>query len=210
MFVRLMDELGYQRFAVVGHDRGALVAFRLGLDFPAAISQIAVLDVIPQGDLWPALSGVGTVFAAHLPFLAQPPDLPERMIAADPDLFFGHFLDSWQSPPGQLTADVRAAYLAACRKPETIAAICADYRAGAFIDPGHDQADAGAGRRLRMPVLAGWQDPGEQVLPFGPAKIWASWATNLSTVTYQCGHFIAEQQPVALCADLCRLLEKDG
>ncbi len=210
LFVRLMAELGHPSFAAVGHDRGALVAFRLGLDFPAAISHVAVLDVIPQGDLWPALSGVGAVFAAHLPFLAQPPDLPERMIAADPDLFFGHFLDSWQRPPGSMATDVRAEYLAACRQPETIAAICADYRAGAFVDPGHDQADAITGCQLAMPVLAGWQDPGDQVLPFDPAKIWQRWAPDLSTATYECGHFIAEQQPVALHADLCRLTGKGG
>ncbi|WP_246281851.1 alpha/beta fold hydrolase [Fodinicola acaciae] len=200
VLVRAMDQLGHETFAVVGHDRGALVAFRLSLDHPERVTHLAVLDVIPQADMWSALHGVGTVFAAHLPFLAQPADFPERLIAADPDLFFGHFLDIWQQ--SELPPDVRAEYLRASGK--SIAAICADYRAGAFVDPRHDEQDRG--KRLAMPVLAGWQDPGDLPLPFDPAEIWRRWAVDLRTATYPCGHFIAEDQPKALHDDLASLL----
>ncbi|MEU0469585.1 hypothetical protein ABZ215_36775 [Amycolatopsis sp. NPDC006131] len=113
------------------------------------------------------------MFAFHLYLLAQPSDLPERMIAADPDVFFGHFLDIWTGVPGAIPADVRAAYLAA-GTPRAIHAICQDYRAGASVDAGHDQADRDTGRILSMPVLAMWQDPGDLVLPFDPRQVWAS------------------------------------
>lgn len=111
--VELMHRLGHERFAVIGHDRGALVALRARLDHPGAMTHVGALDIIPNVDNWAALSGVAGVFAFHLYLLAQPTDLPERMIGAEPDIFFGHFLDTWVTQPGAISADARAAYLAA-------------------------------------------------------------------------------------------------
>ena len=116
--VALMRQLSHDRFSVIGHDRGALVAFRAALDHPDVIQHLGVLDIIPTVDNWRALTGPAGVFAFHLYLLAQPGDLPERMIGADPDLFFGHFLDTWVADPAAIPADARAAYLAACRTPE--------------------------------------------------------------------------------------------
>lgn len=177
--VALMVALGHDRFAIVGHDRGALVAFRTALNQPEAITHLGVLDVIPTVDNWAALRGPGGVFAFHLYLLASPSDLPERLIAADPDTFFGHFLDTWTAAPGAIPADVRAHYLDATRRPEVIQAICDDYRASAFIDGDQDENDQQAGRTLAMPVLAVWQDPGDIPLTFGPQRIWSSWAPDL-------------------------------
>ncbi|WP_020418720.1 alpha/beta fold hydrolase [Amycolatopsis sp. ATCC 39116] len=146
------------------------------------------------------------MFAFHLYLLAQPSDLPERMIAADPDVFVGHFLDTWTGVPGAIPADVRAAYLAAAGTPRAIHAICQDYRAGAFVDAGHDQADRDAGRTLSMPVLAMWQDPGDLVLPFDPRQVWASWAPDLRTRVLPCGHFLPEERPVEVTAAIRDLL----
>jgi haloacetate dehalogenase len=150
--VALMRQLGHDRFAIVGHDRGALVAFRAALDHPHAVTHLGVLDIIPTIDTWAALSGPGGVFAFHLYLLAQPTDLPERLIAADPDTFFGHFLDTWTKVSGAIAPLVREQYLAAARRRATIHAICDDYRAGAFIDSDRDQRDRLEGRRLAMPA----------------------------------------------------------
>ncbi|OXM67355.1 MULTISPECIES: alpha/beta fold hydrolase [Amycolatopsis] len=204
--VALMRELGHERFSVVGHDRGALVAFRAALDHPGVIEHLAVLDVIPTVDNWAALHGAGGVFAFHLYLLAQGSGLPERMIGAAPDVFFGHFLDTWTAEPGAIPADVRAAYLAAAGTPAAIHAICQDYRASAFVDAGHDQADRDAGRTLTMPVLAMWQDPGEVVLPFDPRQLWASWAPDLRTRVLPCGHFLPEERPGEVTAAIRDLL----
>jgi haloacetate dehalogenase len=198
----LMTNLGLPRFNAVGHDRGALVAFRAALDHPEAVERLAVLDVIPTTDMWQSLTGVAGVFASHLYFLAQQPDFPERLIAASPDVFFGHFLDTWSKVPGAIPAPVRRHYLDACATPAATHAICEDYRASAFVDPGHDEEARRAGQRLNMPVLAIWQDPGEQTLPFDPEKIWGGWAKNLRTKVLPCGHFLPEEQPVEVAAAL--------
>ncbi|WP_245547231.1 alpha/beta hydrolase [Nocardia brevicatena] len=114
----LMRSLGHDRFALAGHDRGGLVAFRAGLDHPEAISHLAILDVLPAADMWSTLHGTSGIFAFHLYLLAQPTDLAERMIRADPDLFFGYFLDTWTQVVDAIPADIRSAYLAAARHPD--------------------------------------------------------------------------------------------
>ena len=99
----LARTLGHDRFALAGHDRGALVAIRAGLDHPASVSHLAVLDVLPTLDMWSVLHGAGAAVAFHLYLMAQPPGLPEQMISASADAFFGHFLDAWASRPPPLT-----------------------------------------------------------------------------------------------------------
>ncbi len=204
--IDLMHQLGHETFAVIGHDRGALVALRAGLDHPDTVTQLGVLDVIPTVDNWDALVGASGVFAFHLYLLAQPSPLPEKMIGADPDTFFGHFLDSWVKSPDSTDPAARAAYLAACRRPAMIHAICQDYRASVFIDAEHDRIDRDAGRQLAMPTLAMWQDPGDMALPFDPLRIWNSWATDLRAEATNSGHFIPEEQPQRVVAAIRELI----
>lgn len=204
--LHLMKEFGHDRFAVIGHDRGALVGFRAALNHPHAVTHLGVLDVIPTGDNWAALRGPAGVFAFHLYLLAQPSDLPERLIGADPDTFFGHFLDTWPKEPDAIPADVRAAYLAAARRTEVIDSICDDYRASAFIDAGQDEDDRHAGHTLNMLVLAAWQDPGDTPLPFDPQQIWSSWAPDLRTRVLSSGHFLPEERPSEVADAIVELL----
>ncbi|MEU7219561.1 alpha/beta fold hydrolase [Nocardia iowensis] len=205
--IELMHSLGHKRFALAGHDRGGLVAFRAGLDHPDAISHLAILDVLPAANMWSTLHGTSGIFAFHLYLLAQPTDLAERMIRADPDLFFGHFLDSWTQIPDAIPTDIRIQYLTAARAPDAIRAICADYRASAYIDNNHDETDRRGGHRLSMPVAALWQDPGEVVLPFDPLSIWSEWAPNLRADTVKCGHFLPEEQPGVVTAKIRNLID---
>lgn len=104
------------------------------------------------------------------------------MINADPDGFFGYFLDSWVSDPATIDADVREAYLSATRTPEAIHSVCQDYRAGAFIDPRHDVADRAQGTRIAVPTLAIWENPGDTPLPFNPETVWRRWTSDLRTL----------------------------
>lgn len=97
--VALARSLGHERFALAGHDRGALVAFRAGLDHPAAVSHLACLDVLPTLDMWKALHGRSAAVGFHLYLMAQPPGLPEKMIGASADAFFSYFLDIWAKDP---------------------------------------------------------------------------------------------------------------
>ena len=203
--VALAKNLGHDRFALAGHDRGALVAFRAGLDHPGVITHLACLDVLPTLDMWEALHGRTAAVGFHLYLMAQPPGLPERMISASADAFFGHFLDLWANDPAAVPDDVRAAYLRACR--DAVPSIVADYRASAGVDVEHDQADRDAGNRLAMPVSVLQQDWGA-ALGYDAAALWGAWAPDLRHSTVSCGHFMAEEAPEEVARALRDLLTR--
>ena len=203
--VKLAHALGHDRFALAGHDRGALVAFRAGLDHPGTVTHLACLDVLPTLDMWDVMHGVTAAVGFHLYLMAQPPGLPEELIAAAPDAFFGHFLDLWTNDPQAIPADVRTAYLDACRA--AVPSIVADYRASAGVDLAHDQADRDAGIQLRMPVAVLQQDWGA-ALGFDAAALWGDWAPDLRHSTVTCGHFMAEEAPADVAKALRDLLAR--
>jgi haloacetate dehalogenase len=201
--VAVARALGHERFALAGHDRGALVAIRAGLDHPDVVTHLAPLDVLPTLDTWDVLHGTSAAVAFHLYLMAQPPGLPEKMISGAADEFFGYFLDAWANDPGALPADVRATYLRASR--EAIPSIVADYRASAGIDVEHDQADRESGNQLRMPVTVLQQDWGA-ALAYDAASRWRAWAPDLDHRTVSCGHFMAEEGPAEVVKALRDLL----
>ncbi|MEV4809796.1 alpha/beta fold hydrolase [Micromonospora avicenniae] len=203
--VALARALGHERFALAGHDRGALVAVRAGLDHPDAVTHLAALDVLPTLDMWDVLHGTTAAVGFHLYLMAQPPGLPEQLIGASPDAFFGHFLDVWTRDPEAIPADVRGAYLAASRAAVT--SIVADYRATAGIDVAHDLADRSAGNRLRMPVSVLQQDWGA-ALGYDAAALWRAWAPDLEHRTVSAGHFMAEEAPAEVVDSLRALLAR--
>jgi haloacetate dehalogenase len=203
--VVLARELGYERFALAGHDRGALVAIRAGLDHPGHVTHLASLDVLPTLDMWDVMHGVSAAVGFHLYLMAQPPGLPERMIAASADEFFGYFLDLWTNDAAAIPADVRAAYLKASR--DAVPSIVADYRASAGIDVEHDAADRAAGRRLEMPVTVLQQDWGS-MLGFDAAALWGAWAKDLRHIPVSCGHFMAEESPAEVVTAIRDLLAR--
>jgi haloacetate dehalogenase len=203
--VGLARALGHERFALAGHDRGALVAIRAGLDHPDTVTQLAALDVLPTLDMWDVLRGASAAVAFHLYLMAQPPGLPERMIAASADDFFGYFLDAWTRDPAAIPADVRAEYLRASR--EAVPSIVADYRASAGIDVEQDRADREAGRTLAMPVTVVQQDWGS-ALGYDAAAVWRAWAPDLDHVITSAGHFMAEEAPGEVVKALRALLAR--
>ena len=199
--VALMRALGHDRFAVVGHDRGSYVAFRLALDHPDAVTHLAVLECVPIGD---ALARVDARFAAawwHWFFFAQP-GKPERAILADPDAWYG-------GDPERMGAEAYADYRRAIHEPATVRAMLEDYRAGLGLDRAHDDADRAAGRRLACPVLALWatgDDLGDLYEDI-PA-IWDAWADDVTTGTLDTGHHMAEDDPTGLADALRRFLTR--
>jgi haloacetate dehalogenase len=203
--VALARALGHDRFALAGHDRGALVAIRAALDHPDVVTHLASLDVLPNLDTWDVMHGVTAAVGFHLYLMAQPPGLPETLISASADAFFGHFLDVWATDPAAIPADVRAAYLKASR--EAVPSIVADYRASATVDVEHDRADLDAGNRLRMPVTVLQQDWGA-ALGFDAAARWRAWAPDLVHRTVSCGHFMAEEAPGEVVRALRDLLAR--
>ncbi|MCP9620589.1 alpha/beta hydrolase [Nocardia otitidiscaviarum] len=203
--VAVARAFGHDRFALAGHDRGALVAVRAGLDHPGAVTHLACLDVLPTLDMWEVMHGVSAAVGFHLYLMAQPPGLPEALIGASPDVFFGHLLDTWLQDPAAIPADLREVYLAASRA--AVPSIVADCRASATVDIEHDRADRAAGTVLPMPTTVLQQDWGS-ALGFDAAARWRAWAPELRHETVGCGHFMAEEAPTTVVAALRELLRR--
>jgi haloacetate dehalogenase len=195
--VQAMSGLGHERFSVAGHDRGGRVAYRMALDHPDRVAAVAVLDVVPTGDVWSRADAQLAILYWHWAFLAQPAPLPERLIGADPDAFFdfhvrvlglGRAADRY--PP-----DLMAGYRALLDDASTVEAICEDYRAGATVDRAHDDADLGH-RRIACPLLALWSARGALPRLYGDVlDVWRPWADEVNGFGVDASHFLVEDQP---------------
>ena len=192
----LMRRLGHDRFAVVGHDRGGYVAFRLALDHPEAVGRLAVLDDVPIGE---ALARCDARFAArwwHWFFLGQTAKPAERVICMDPDAWYG-------GDPGRMGAEAFADYRRAIHDPATVHAMCEDYRAGLGVDREHDDADRRAGRRLACPLLVLWAARDDLGELYGDVLgVWSDWADDVRGRPLDCGHHLSEEAPEELAAEL--------
>lgn len=197
--VALMRALGHERFHVVGHDRGARVGYRLALDHPASVVSFSALAVVPTLDVWPAIDAAFASGAFHWFLLLQPGDLPERLLAADPDAFLDASLTGAAGLLDRLHPAALADYRAAFRRPSVRAAMIADYRAAPASDLANDAADRAAGRSIACPVLSVWGD--ERLVAEGAltaAEVWRRWAADVSALTVPCGHLIPEHAPAAV------------
>lgn len=197
--VAVMRALGFERFGLVGHDRGGRTAYRLALDHPDAVTRLAVLDIIPTAEAWRRADYDFGMSTFHWFFLAQPAPMPERLIGADPGAFyFREGRDVFH--PGAL-----AAYERAVADPATQHAMIEDYRAGATIDRSLDEADRIAGRKIACPVLALWSErdpPATDVL-----GVWRGWADEVSGRAIDSGHYLAEEAPHDTYAELQRFFK---
>ena len=192
----LMRALGFERFAVAGHDRGAYVAHRLAVDAPEAVTRLAVLDSIPIVE---ALERCDARFAAewwHWWFFGQTGKPAEDWINRDPDAWY-------TAGPETMGEENHADFRRAVHDPGTVHAMVEDYRAGLGIDREHDEADRAAGRRVACPVLSAWSIHDDMEQLYGdPLAIWASWADDLRGARIDSGHHMAEEAPEQLAAEL--------
>ncbi len=194
--VVLMERLGHIRFGLVGHDRGARVAYRLALDHPGRVEKIASLDVVPTKFMWDSMNAARALKAYHWTFLAQEEPLPETLIGGAPVRYFDWTLPSWTGD-GSFKAFDRGAlahYRAAFNDPKRIHAFCEDYRAGATFDREHDAADVQAGRKIDVPLLVLWGASGA-ARGSDPVSVWRDWATDVRGHAIDCGHFLPEEAP---------------
>jgi haloacetate dehalogenase len=196
-FAAVMSALGHQRFAVLGHDRGARVAYRMALDMPERISRVGIIEVVPTAEMWRAFDAEMAMGAYHWTFLAQPSPLPERMIGADPRAYLEWTLASWTRRKSLDVFDARAldAYRRTFAEPARIHAVCEDYRAGATIDRARDEADHAAGRRVTQPLHFLWSDHGFPARTGDPLGLWRSWADDVTGNEVIAGHFVPEENP---------------
>jgi haloacetate dehalogenase len=190
--VHVMEALGFSRFRIAGHDRGARVTHRLALDHPERVEQAAVLDILPTLTLY---ENVDRTFASaywEWFFFTQDGDLPESLIAADTETFLryelGHLVER-----GVISADVWDAYLRAVTNPRAIHGMCEDYRAGATVDLDHDRADLD--RRIECPLLVAWGTENIVWNRFDMLALWQEWARSVHGEGIMCGHYLPEEEP---------------
>jgi haloacetate dehalogenase len=196
--IAVMHQLGFERFAVAGHDRGGRVAYRLALDHPERVTRLATLDILPTYEHFARADMRFGLGYWHWFFLAQPYPLPESLIGADPERFF-------LGRPNRANVhapDALADYLRCYRDPATIHAACEDYRAGATYDYALDAADKRAGRRIAVPLLALWAGRGQVASWYDVLAVWREWADDVRGGPIDAGHFLAEEAPDATYAAL--------
>jgi haloacetate dehalogenase len=202
--VALMDALGFDRFAVVGHDRGARVAYRMVLDHPTRVERLAVLNVVPTVDQFERMTSGASLGYWPWLLLAQPTPFPEQLIAAAPERFLRFIFDSRTLERSAIDNDAFAVYLDAFSP--AAAAICGDYRASFWLDREHDSEDRRQGRRIECPTLV-ITGAGETQLA-DAADVWRGWATDVRAATVPAGHFVAEEAPDLLAAELSTFLSR--
>jgi haloacetate dehalogenase len=200
--IEVMQALGFERFAVVGHDRGGRCAYRMALDHPERIAALSVLDILPTAEHFGRTDMSFAMGYWHWFFLAQPYDLPERLISGDPEAFYlrrgRHMFDE----------EALAEYRRCFTDPATIHAMCEDYRAGASIDLQLDESDRKAGCRIACPVQALWGLKGPIDRWYDVCNIWRGWAHDVEGQGIDCGHYLAEEAPDETLAALEPFLAK--
>ncbi|MGL5807184.1 MAG: alpha/beta fold hydrolase [Xenococcaceae cyanobacterium] len=191
--IEVMSQLGYESFYLVGHDRGARVAYRLALDYPERVKKLALLDIVPTYFLYNNTDREFATAYYHWFFLIQPYPLPETLIGANSEYFLRTCLQSWSKNFSAFCEDALAEYIRCFNNPETIHASCQDYRASATIDLDDDRADRD--RKITCPLLVLWGDRGAIGRKYDVLAIWREIATNVSGKAIDCGHFLPEEAP---------------
>lgn len=206
--IEVMRSLGFERFAVAGHDRGGRVAHRMALDHPAAVARLAVLDIAPTLTMYRRTNQEFATRYVWWFFQIQPFPIPETMIGADPEFYLREHLDRQNKTPGAITEEAIAEYLRCYRDPATIHALCEDYRAAADIDLEFDAADDAAGRQITAPLLALWGAKGVVGQLYDVLETWRDKATDVSGTALDCGHLVPEEAPEATLDALLSFFRK--
>jgi haloacetate dehalogenase len=198
----LMRHFGHERFAVCAHDRGARVTHRLCVDAPDAVEAALLLDIAPTLAMYEQTSREFATVYFHWFFLIQPAPLPERLIGADPDAYIDAVMARRAPQPSPFAPEAQAAYRAALRSPGAVHAMCEDYRAAASIDLEHDRADRDAQRRCTVPLRVLWGERGIIGRLFDPLHEWQRVAERVDGHALACGHYVPEEAPDALLAEI--------
>ena len=196
--VDVMASLGFQQFALVGHDRGGRVAHRMALDHADRLTKLVILDIVPTYRVLHSVNNELATANFHWFLMAQRSPLPETLI--------GNSAETWlhsrfeRIPAGILKPDAFAEYLRAFQLPGAIHGSCEDYRAGATIDLVHDGADLD--RKIACPVHVLWGERGLWPRVFDVLETWRERASNVTGKQVATGHFIAEERPDILLSEL--------
>jgi haloacetate dehalogenase len=194
--VEVMKSLGFDRFMVAGHDRGARVTHRMCLDHPEKVIRASIHDIIPQHYLFNNVTQAWATGAYHWFFMIQPAPMPETLMSADPDFFITKKLSKTAQGLSFFGKEALAEYMRCFRNPETVRGMCEDYRACASVDLAMDTQDMAAGRKVTLPVQLLWGASGAVGRQNKPAEVWKAYATDIRDAqALPCGHYLSEEAP---------------
>jgi haloacetate dehalogenase len=194
--VEVMASLGFKKFMAAGHDRGARVLHRMALDHPAVVERAAILDIIPQHNLYTHMTREWAKASYHWLFMIQPEPLPERLMSADPDFYITTKLAKTKAGLSFFGKEALEEYKRCFRNPATVHAMCEDYRATYGVDFEMDKVDFAAGRKITCPALILWGATGAVGRNHKPAEVWKDYAADIrGTKALPCGHYLSEEAP---------------
>jgi haloacetate dehalogenase len=197
--IAVMDQLGFSKFSIAGHDRGGRVAYRLALDYPDRVKRLSVLDIVPTIEVWDHADKRFAIDFWPWSFLSQPGPLPERMVLGAPDAIVDDAITNWGSSSAIFEPEIREAYIEQFRDPFHIHSICEEYRASVTLDYKHDAEDRKQDRRIQCPVLVLWSAGGPLDTWYnihgGTLAIWRKWADAVQGWSIKAGHFFPEEAP---------------
>src|ERR1700677_466973 len=204
-----MRLLGFDRFHMVGHDRGGRTGHRMALDHPAAVRSLTVMDIVPTFAMFMNTNRKVAQAYWHWYFLAQPEPFPERLIGADPDYFYEASLLGWGAAKiGDFAADMLAEYRRCWRQPDMIHGSCSDYRAAASVDLEHDDADID--RKVSCPTLVLYGAAGAMAALYDIPAEWRSRCTDVTDAAVPGGHFFVDQFPEETARIVGQFLDKQS
>jgi haloacetate dehalogenase len=208
--VAVMRHFGFERFMVCAHDRGARVAHRMAVDHPDAIDRLMLLDIAPTLAMYEATDRAFATAYFHWFLLIQPEPLPELLIGSQPDAYVERVMGSRHAGLAPFTPHALQSYRDALKLPGTVHAICEDYRASATIDLEHDRADLECGKKISCPLRVLWGEHGVIEQCFKPLDEWRRVARDVSGRTVPSGHYIPEEVPDELLAEILAFFKEDG
>ena len=199
--VDVMSALGHARFRVLAHDRGARVAHRMAVDHPERVLKLVTLDIAPTLAMYERTNLELATRYFHWFFLTRPFPFPETLIAADPELYLKHTMESRSAGLAPFSPEAYAEYTRCILDPRTVHGICEDYRASAGIDLDHDRADRAQGRKVGCPMLVLWGAQGVVGRVVDPLAEWNRVAEDVRGTSLDCGHYMPEEAPEAVLAE---------
>lgn len=204
--VEVMKHLGHEHFALVGHDRGGRAAHRLALDHPEVLTRLVILDIVPTYLLYQRITQEFATIFYHWFLMVQPAPFPETMVQNSAEYFLKCTL-LWlggskltDALPDWISPDVFHEYLRTFQMPETIHAICEDYRAAASIDLTHDKADLE--KKIQCPLLVLWSEKGPFHRMYDVLQTWEDRSLRAQGKALPTGHFLPEQMPEELTQEI--------
>ncbi|MGY8986040.1 MAG: alpha/beta fold hydrolase [Sphingomonadales bacterium] len=196
--VELMQAIGFNNFDVLAHDRGARVAYRMGLDYENNIGRMMLLDIAPTLAMYEQTTEAFARAYWHWFFLIRPAPFPESTIESDPEGYLRAVMSPRSAGMRPFTQAAFSEYLRCVSLPNAAVGLCEDYRASAGIDLLADRKDYNTGNKIQVPLSVLWSKDGPIGRYFSPLKEWQKVAINVQGKELPCGHYIPEEVPELL------------